>query len=93
MSQNLFRLNDMQYYNGHVPITGIIAFVLYAAAYMYDYKHIIMSNELSADEGNFEWEGFEVNHQYSKSLEFERDLREYSQNYITENIYYFSLLR
>ena len=52
-----------------------------------------MSNELSADEGNFEWEGFEVNHQYSKSLEFERDLREYTHTYLSDKILYFSLLR
>jgi len=93
MSQNLFKLNDMQYYNGHVPITGIIAFILYWSAYLYDYKYIIMSNERSADEGNMEWEGFEVNHQYSKSLEFERDLRLYTSEYLVESISYFSLLR
>ena len=74
MSQNLFKLNDLQYYNVHVPITGIIAFVLYTSAYLYNYKYIVMSNELSANDGNFSWEGFEVNHQYSKSLELEKDL-------------------
>ncbi len=93
MSQNLFKLNDLQYYNGHVPITGIIAFVLYASAYLYDYKYIIMSNERSADEGNMIWQDFEINHQYSKSLEFERDLRAYTQQFLVDSISYFSLLR
>jgi hypothetical protein len=93
MSQNLFKLNDEQYYNGHVPITGIIAFVLYTSAYLYNYKYIVMSNELSANDGNFSWEGFEINHQYSKSLEFEKDLQAYMNGYVTYQISYFSLLR
>jgi len=52
-----------------------------------------MSNELSANDGNFSWEGFEVNHQYSKSLEFEKDLQTYMNGYVTYQISYFSVLR
>jgi len=48
----LFEMNNAGYYNGHVPISGIIAFVLVTVAYLYDYNFIVMSNEKSANEGN-----------------------------------------
>jgi len=50
MDPQLFAMNEEGYYNGHVPISGIIAFVLVTAAYLYDYTYIIMSNEKSANE-------------------------------------------
>lgn len=50
MDKKLFEMNKAGYYNGHVPISGIIAFVLVTAAYIYDYNFIVMSNEKSASE-------------------------------------------
>ena len=38
-------------------------------------------------------DGVEINHQYSKSLEFERDFAEYVERYISPSISYFSFLR
>jgi hypothetical protein len=35
----------------------------------------------------------EINHQYSKSLDFERDFAEYVEKYISSDLKYFSLLR
>ena len=93
ISENLLELNEEWYYNWHVPITWIIAFALEAASYIYDYKYIVLSNEKSADFWNIEWEWVEVNHQYSKSLEFEKDFWVYVKNYISDNTKYFSLLR
>jgi len=93
LSPNLFSLNDKWYYNGHVPITGIIAFISIVSAYLYNYKYIVLSNEWSANEANTTWEWIEINHQYSKSLEFEQDFDNYLCEYVTEDIKYFSLLR
>ncbi|MFK7780202.1 MAG: hypothetical protein QM490_03555 [Candidatus Gracilibacteria bacterium] len=93
ISPTLFELNNRGYYNGHVPITGIIAFVLELVAYIYDYKYIVLSNEKSANFGNTTWNGIDINHQYSKSLEFEVDFKKYVENYITGSVKYFSLLR
>ncbi len=93
LSDHLFKMNADGYYNGHVPITGIIACISFVTAYMYDYTYIILSNEYSADEGNTLWEWMNINHQYSKSFEFEKDLKKYSEKYITSDIQYFSLLR
>lgn len=93
ISEKLFELNKAWNYNWHVPITWIIAFVLLASSYLYDYKFIALSNEKSANFWNLKWEWIEVNHQYSKSLEFELDFKNYQKNYIGEGIEYFSLLR
>lgn len=93
LSENLFKLNEEGYYNWHVPITWMIAFVLYTVAYLYDYKYIILSNEKSANVGNTKIWDLEVNHQYSKSLEFEQDLSKYVDRNLSTNLKYFSLLR
>lgn len=84
---------DQWYYNWHVPITGMIAFVLELACYIYDYKYIVLSNEKSANFWNTNWKWVEINHQWSKSLEFEKDFANYVERNISSNIKYFSLLR
>ena len=93
LAPELFDMNKQWYYNGHVSITGLIAFVTLLAGYLYGYKRIVMSNEKSANIGNIEREWFTINHQYSKSLEFEQQFNNYTQQYITPHISYFSLLR
>lgn len=93
MDPKLFEMNEQGYYNGHVPISGIIAFVLVTAAYLYDYRYIIMSNERSANEGNTVLDGIEINHQRSKSYQFESDFNRYTKDYLSPEVEYFSLLR
>ena len=48
----LFQLNEQGAYNGHVPITGILSFIMAFAAVLYGYDTVVMSNEQSANEGN-----------------------------------------
>jgi UDP-N-acetyl-alpha-D-muramoyl-L-alanyl-L-glutamate epimerase len=93
LSPTLFEMNKAGYYNGHVPITGAISFVLTLVAYLYDYRYIVFSNEQSSNFGNLEFHGMSVNHQYSKSLEFEDDFRGYMGQYMTPDIEYFSMMR
>ncbi len=93
LDPKLFEMNQQWYYNGHVPISGIIAFVLTTAAYLYDYTYIIMSNEKSANEGNTIMDGIEINHQRSKSYQFESDFSQYIKKYLSPDVQYFSLLR
>ena len=93
LSENLFKLNEEGYYNGHVPITWIIAFVSLVSAYIYDYKDIVLSNEKSADEENTIYKWLKINHQYSKWWDFENDFRKYVKENISNNMNYFSLLR
>ena len=49
------------------------------------------SNESSANEPSVV--GTDINHQYSKSFEFENDFRNYEKEFLKTNIEYFSLLR
>ena len=89
----LFEMNDAWYYNWHVSITWLIAFASLVVAYLYDYKRIVLSNEKSANYGNTTRKWFEVNHQYSKSLEFEQWFKAYTSTYVVSGVSYFSLLR
>ncbi len=80
-------------YNGHVPISGVFAFLGLLAAVLYDYRYVIVGNEHSSNFGNIRYKGMEVNHQWSKSAEFESMLQNYTRTFITPSVTYFSLLR
>lgn len=83
----------LKIYKGHIPISAYYAFVEILAAGLYGFKNVIMSNEKSANYGNILYKRLMVNHQYSKSIEFEKDFSEYLSKFITMDIKYFSLLR
>ncbi len=94
MDPQLAQLNNRKdTYNGHVPVSSIYAFVGILLAILYDYRYVIASNELSASYGNVVFLGETVNHQWSKSLEFEDLFQTYVRDFITPDIVYFSLLR
>lgn len=81
-------------YNGHVPISGVYAFCLALCAVLYGYDKVAMGNERSANVGNLvRDDNFEVNHQWSKSLEFEKAFNSFAQKYMLQNFTYFSMLR
>ncbi|MEG2351143.1 MAG: hypothetical protein RSA10_03080 [Bacilli bacterium] len=87
----MLELNKKGFLNGHVPFSSQLAFAAIIMAYLNNKKHVVLSNEASANETNII--GSTVNHQYSKSIEFERDFRNYVMENITDKIEYFSLLR
>jgi UDP-N-acetyl-alpha-D-muramoyl-L-alanyl-L-glutamate epimerase len=89
----LLELNRNGYLNGHTPFSAYLAFLGVIQAVLGGYDQVIVSNERSSDEGNVEFLGSEVNHQYSKSFRFERKFQAYVARYISPTIYYFSLLR
>jgi UDP-N-acetyl-alpha-D-muramoyl-L-alanyl-L-glutamate epimerase len=93
LSANLFELNQKGVFNGHVPVTGILSFIFLIAAVVYDFDAIAMSNERSANVGNLEFNGLDINHQWSKSEHFETRLRELMASEGGLGIDYFSLLR
>lgn len=90
LDKNLLRLNSEGFLNGHTPFSAIVAFSALLAAYATGKKYIVLSNESSANEATV---GDNINHQYSKSLKFERDFREYVSQFIPCRIEYFSMLR
>ena len=80
-------------YNGHIPISAIFAFLGLFTAALYDYEYFVVGNEYSSNFGNARYKGETVNHQWSKSAEFEAMFQNYARKFITPDILYFSLLR
>ena len=94
LDPQLFVLNKRKdTYNGHVPAVAMHSFLSVLLAALYDYRYVIFANEESANYGNIAYLGQVVNHQWSKSLEFEALFQEYLSTYITHDITYFSILR
>lgn len=89
----LFELNAKGAYNGHVPISACIAFIAELVAYLGGYSDIVVANEGSANEGNTQWCGIDINHQWSKSLKFERAFQHWIAFKADGLPNYFSLLR
>ncbi|MCD4664307.1 MAG: hypothetical protein K8R68_03480, partial [Bacteroidales bacterium] len=67
----LLELNEKGFLNGHTPFSALIAFVSIMTAALTGSRYIALSNESSANEPTDKESG--VNHQYSKSFEFEKD--------------------
>jgi hypothetical protein len=57
------------------------------------YQDVVVSNESSASEPNLTYEGVAINHQYSKSLEFETDFQAILGQSFGESVRYYSFLR
>lgn len=87
----MLRLNSEGFLNGHTPFSALLAFTTAFTALLADSGLIALSNESSANEPTVI--GQNINHQYSKSLEFEDDFREYMNHYLLKNSTYFSFLR
>jgi len=93
ISEELLKLNEEGAMNGHIPITAYLSALSTVIAIAYGFGAIVMSNERSSDEGNLEKWGKTINHQWSKSWEFEKLFSKYIARYITPDLKYFSLLR
>ena len=92
LDKKIIDLNNQGYLNGHTPFSAMVAFLSYIVAFISGRRYIALSNENSANEANVEGEN--INHQYSKSLEFENDFRNYCEKYLRAgNVEYFSFLR
>jgi hypothetical protein len=61
--------------NGHIPITAINSVLLTLHAQAQGLDWVVFANERAASEPTMEVNGHPVNHQFSKSLEFEDALR------------------
>jgi len=85
----LFALNEAGALNGHVPITGILSMIVVASAILHGFDAIAMSNEHSASAPNIA----DVNHQYSKSFDFEQAFSALLARHVVQGISYFSFLR
>ena len=91
VDKKLIELNKQGYLNGHTPFSSLLAFISYFTAYLTGRKYIVLSNESSANQATVI--GTNINHQYSKTYEFECDFNDYTKKYFNIDIKYFSLLR
>ncbi len=87
-------LNRLGAFNGHVPITAINSAVLVILALVGDFNRVVFANERSADEQTLvDEQGRAVNHQFSKSLVFERRFDAWIKRYVAADLEVFSILR
>jgi len=93
IDSKLLELNRKGFLNGHTPFSAYLAFLTVLIGVIFDIKYIAFSNERSSNEGNVKYLGKIINHQYSKSFDFETKFRNYSKKYLVKDIEYFSFLR
>ncbi len=91
LDPTMLKLNAEGYLNGHTPFSALLAFISVLVAFGSRSKYIALSNENSANEATVP--GTNINHQYSKSIEFERDFRNYVAANLNDKVQYFSFLR
>lgn len=89
----LFELNQRGAWNGHIPVTAVNSAILVAAAILYGFDSIAFANERSASAATLEYDGQQVNHQWSKGYAFEQLLGEWLHTHVAADLDYCSLLR
>lgn len=94
LAPELAELNRLGALNGHVPVTAINAAVLVVAALAWDADQVVFGNERSADQPTLvDAQGRGVNHQFAKSLAFERLFDAWVRGRVAADLRVFSLLR
>lgn len=89
----LTSLNEQGAYNGHVPISAILAAAGCVVAILAGYQDVVVSNEQSANEPTLEYQGRWINHQYSKSQAFEEAYQDILNGQFGSTLRYYSFLR
>lgn len=89
----LLELNSKGFLNGHTPFSAYLAFLGCLNAFIFNFKNVVVSNESSASEETTIYLGKKINHQFSKSYNFEKEFRKYWKKYLPKNVNYFSILR
>jgi len=93
LDPGLLELNRRGALNGHVPVTAVVSCLAVIAALVHGAGAVVMADERSASVGSLTWDGVEVNHQYSKSWDFERRFAAIVASHVAADLDYFSLLR
>jgi len=79
--------------NGHIPLSILLAWLGTLLAYNGNKRYIMMGNEAATSDGNVEWNGRTVNHQWAKSYEAEKLTQDFIQNHVSPDLWYFSPIR
>lgn len=93
LSPVLFDLNRRGALNGHIPVTAVNSAILALAALLHGHDQVVFSNERSASYGSLIPGTGEVNHQWSKGWDFERDFAAHLRSHVAADLRYYSLLR
>jgi len=93
LDPKLSAMNRAGALNGHVPVNALFAAAGTLVATLTGRSALIASNESSASSGSAFWHGIDVNHQWSKSIEFERLVRAWLRRNFDGGPDYYSLLR
>lgn len=93
LAPGLFELNRLGAWNGHIPVTAVNSAILAVAAVLYGFDSIAFANERSASAATLEYEGQQVNHQWSKGYAFEQLLADWLHTHVASDLDYCSLLR
>jgi hypothetical protein len=80
-------------YNGHIPISTIFALCGSMLAVATNSAYVAVANESSASIPQTTSADIQINHQWSKSLEFERLYQDYLRNNVSAELQYFSVIR
>jgi hypothetical protein len=90
----LLALNSDGHPNGHTPYSAYLAIAAMLAGYLRGNTTVLAGNSRSDDEPNVDsYLGHPVNHQWTKSLEFETALRRYQDRWLPGTPVYCSPLR
>jgi UDP-N-acetyl-alpha-D-muramoyl-L-alanyl-L-glutamate epimerase len=78
---------------GHTPSAAVYMALGLLVAVARRSRYVAIGNEYSASFGNIRYKGVELNHQYSKSYEYETAFQTFLQTSVVRGVTYFSLLR
>lgn len=84
---------DRAYPWAHIPHTSIVLSLGLLVAQLTGARYVCAGNEQSANFGNIDHRGFEVNHQYTKSFKYEKGFYDYVHRCVSTEIHVFSILR
>jgi len=91
IDKQLLELNAKGYLNGHTPFSAMLAWYTTLTSVFTKTKFSCLSNEASANEPTII--GTNINHQYSKTIDFEKNYNAYLRRYVNPHYVYQSLLR
>ena len=87
------RSSELGFLNGHVPVTAIVSAAALVAAVLDRRDAVVLSNEWSASVPTLVTDGHAVNHQWSKSDDFEQAFGDLVLSALGPSISVFSYLR
>lgn len=94
MLPELLELNAQGYPNGHTPYSAYLAFAAMLCGYLRGNSMVLAGNSRSDDEPNVSaYLGRTINHQWTKSYEYEHALATYRTSWLPQAPYYSSPLR